>query len=112
MTRFPILLKRSYYPAFQRRAPLSSEVKKIIKALLVTLLIIIVGSSVFFLFSRSESAQKGYLLRSIELQNAKLRSENQAMNQKVLEAQSYKEIQESETIENMEPVTGTKYIKE
>lgn len=97
---------------FPRGTPLSLEVKKIFKALLVTLFLFLVGSSVMFLFSRSDAAQKGHQLHSVELQNSKLRSQFQEMNQKVLHASSTQAILKSSTVKKMEDIKSPLYLKD
>lgn len=110
--RYPVSLKQPRSPFFLRRTPLSLEVKKIFKALLITLFLFLILSSTIFLFSRSSAAQKGYQLRSMELQHSRLRSEFQEMDQRVLEASSTRAILESKTVKNMEPTESPYYLKD
>lgn len=110
--RFPVSFKRPRHQSFLPKTRLSLEVKKVFKALVVTLFLFLALSSVIFLLSRGSAAQKGYQLRSAELQHEKLRSEFQEMDKKVLESSSTKTILQSKTVKNMEPAAQPHYLKD
>lgn len=94
----------------KRRQPLSHEVKRVLKALMVTLSLLFIGLSALFLFQTSKSAEQGFLLRQTKLENEKAKTENRDLKQKVLQAQSFQKIQESKVLKKMEEASAPTYV--
>ena len=85
-----------------RPKPLSFEVKRVFRALVFTLILMLLGASLLFFINTNAASQKGYLLRQMEIQNEKFRIDNEALKQKVLEAQSFKNLSKEKSVKQME----------
>lgn len=94
----------------KRRPPLSTEVRRVLQALMVTLSLLFLGMSVVFLYQTSKSAEQSFLLRQTRLENEKQKSENRELKQKVLQVQSFQNISESEVLEKMDEMTAPVYL--
>lgn len=105
-----IRARRTAQLSRRRPKPLSVEVKRVFKSLVLTLVILLLGASFLFFFNTHSLAQKGFQLRQMELQHGKLRSENEELKQRVLEAQSFKNLSEAESIEDMRPNDAFLYV--
>ena len=68
--------------------PLSIEVKKALKLLIGTLLLLLVSISGYFFLKMSGVAEKGSAFRENQLRQKELESQNRQLRQQVLEAQA------------------------
>lgn len=107
-------LTRAVKPLEHRRLrkPLSEEIKNAYRTLVVTLTILGVGSMGSYLYTNSLKPAKGYELKELQAEYESLQSDQRKLNQKVIEAQSFVKIDESELIENMNAINGqpTSYV--
>lgn len=84
-----------------RRIPLSVEVKRVLKLLMITLCGMLIIISGYFFLKSSGTAGKGYHLRENQLRQKTLESENRILKQQVLDAQSIKKLEKSDVISEM-----------
>lgn len=96
----------------KKKLTLRTEVEKTIKLLVITLavLIIVLGGSL--LVMNSQSAQKGYLLEQIRLQNDELKNLSENLKAKVMDASTSSKLEEEISEKEMEktPQESTKYL--
>ncbi len=95
-----------------RKATLSQKVKKSIFLLMFTLLGIIVLLSIVFLLNTSQSNQKGYILQQQQIDKENFLSQNRALIEKIIQAQTFKTINEKIAGKNMQPPPSMTYIKD
>lgn len=109
-------LTRAVKPIAHRRLrkPLSEEIKNAYKTLMITLTILGVGTLGSYLYTNSLKPAKGYELEKLQSEYEDLQSELRKLNQKVIEAQSFEKIDDSELIENMNDIKDqpTSYVDE
>jgi len=86
----------------RNKTPLSEEVNKVIKWLMMTLLIMLVSSGAIFLWGMSTTAQDGYSLVQSSTVHDTLETENRTLKLRVLEAQAFKNMQDSDVFGAME----------
>lgn len=92
------------------RDTLKIEIQKAIKALIITLSLMIVGLGVAFLIMTSENAQKGYTLQQEKIENEKLKNESNDLTTKITQATAFLKIKDSEKVEKMETTEDKKYV--
>jgi predicted Holliday junction resolvase-like endonuclease len=92
------------------KTPLSIEVKKSIYMLIFALLSIIIMVSIVYLMNSSQATQKGYSIKQEDLEKTLLNEEKQELIRKIIEAQSFQEIENSELVKKMVKPTDTIYI--
>lgn len=84
-----------------RRIPLSIEVRKVLKLLMVTLSGMLIIGSVYYFTNMTDTAEKGYKLRENQLLQKELESKNKMLRQSVLEAQTLNEVKKSDVVSEM-----------
>ena len=94
-----------------KRTPLSVEVNKALRMLLVTVTLLLVGVSAYFFVHMSVRAEKGSLVRENQLTQQQLEDENRLLKEQVLEAQSLDHIQSSDEVDGMEPADNEVYME-
>lgn len=92
------------------KTPLSVEIRKSVFMLMFTLLSIIVLVSIVYLMNSSQSTQKGYSIKQEDLQKTALNEEKQDLIRKIIEAQSFKQIENSELVKSMVKPEETIYF--
>lgn len=95
-----------------RKATLSQEVKKSIYLLVFTLLGIIVLLSIVFLLNTSQATQKGYILQQQQLDKENFLSQNRELIEKIIQAQTFKTIQDKIAGKNMQAPDNTTFIQD
>lgn len=109
-------LTRAVKPLEHRRLrkPLSEEIKNAYKTLVITLTILGVGTLGSYLYMNSLKPAKGYELEKLQAEYEDLQSELRKLNQKVIEAQSFEQIDDSDLIEDMNDINAqpTTYVDE
>ncbi len=95
-----------------KKIPLSQEIKRGIYLLVFTLLGIIVTLGTVFLLNTSQATQKGYILKKEQIDKEQSLFINRDLINKIIEAQSFKTIEEKIMGKKMKPVEGLTYIKE
>ena len=93
-----------------KKRPLSQEVKKSIFMLIFALLGIIVLLSIVFLLNTSQSSQKGYVLKQEQLKKEQLILQNHELINKIIEAMTYKRIEESPLLKTMHKPESLFYL--
>jgi hypothetical protein len=63
-----------------------------------------------FLFTTSQSAQKGYVFQQEKLKNEYLKSQNTALNTKITQATAYGKIENSDKAEEMQEIQEKNYV--
>lgn len=94
-----------------QRTPLSIEVKKVIKLLSYTMVGLLVATSAYFFIKMSNTAESGYLMRESQLRQQTLEDENRMLKQRLLDAQSLEELQQSNIVKDMQEPESPQYIK-
>jgi hypothetical protein len=96
----------------KKKLTLKTEVEKTIKLLVITLAVLIVTLGGALLILNSQSAQKGYLLEQVRLQNDELRSLSENLKAKVMDASTSSKLEEELSEKDMEktPQENTKYL--
>lgn len=89
-------------PKRKFKKTLGIEIQKAIKALIITLTLMIVGLGVTFLIMTSENAQKGYTLQQEKIENEKLKNESNDLTTKITQATAFLKIKDSEKVEEMQ----------
>ncbi len=84
-----------------RRIPLSIEVRKVLKLLMITLSGMLLLGSVYYFTQMTDNAEKGYKLRENQLLQKELESKNKMLRQSVLEAQTLNEVKKSDVVSGM-----------
>ncbi|PIR55026.1 hypothetical protein COU74_04815 [Candidatus Peregrinibacteria bacterium CG10_big_fil_rev_8_21_14_0_10_36_19] len=98
------------YPPRPRRKPVQTlhmEADRTIKALIITLGIMIVALSVIFLISTNESSQLGYTLQQVKLENEELKTENRNLTTQITESTAVTDMKM-----NMTPPEQKTYVTE
>lgn len=97
-------LHRAVRPVQHRRTkkPLSEEVQAAFKTLLITVVVLGLSTSGTFLYVNSLKPAKGYLLKELQADYDALESVQRKLNQEVIEAQSFINIQNSDVLHHME----------
>lgn len=95
----------------QSRIPLSIEVKRVLKMLMVTLCALLFVISGYFFLKTTTSAENGYLLRENQLRGKELESKNRILKQQVLEAQSINNLKKDALINKMAAPENPVYVK-
>jgi Na+-transporting NADH:ubiquinone oxidoreductase subunit NqrC len=90
--------------------PLSIEIKKSIYMLVFSLLSIIVLVSIVYLLNSSQSTQKGYSLKQEQLQKDGLVEESNDLIRKIIQAQSFTNIENSDLVKSMIKPENPVYI--
>lgn len=93
------------------RIPLSLEVKKVLKMLMGTLLVLVLGVSGFYFFKATDTAERGYQLRETDLKKQHLEAENRILKQQVLDAQSLVKLSQSGAVSHMRPQENQIFVK-
>ncbi len=83
------------------RTPLSIEIKKSIFALIFTLLVIIVLTSIVYLLNSSQSNQKGYSIKDEQIKQDQLVEQGRELIQKIIQAQSTHNLEENSIVQQM-----------
>lgn len=104
-------IRRTQGKNFTKKMPLSQEIKRSIFLLIFTLLTIIVLLSIVFLLNRSEETQKGYALKKQELEREEYLLQNRELINKIIEAQSFHTIQDSQNVKGMLPPENVTFIE-
>jgi hypothetical protein len=86
----------------RKRKPLSQEIYNTYRTLVVTLLVLVVGTTSVFLYTSSLQPAKGYTLEQLQMDNESLQSDLRKLDRKVIEAQSFIHLESSEVIQKME----------
>jgi len=85
----------------RKKQTLRKEVEQTIKLLVVTLGVLIIGLSGTYLYLNSQSAQKGYLLEQVRLQNEKLKDISEDLKTEVTDISSSASFGANEKLEEM-----------
>lgn len=89
---------------------LKIETRKVVKALIITLSLMIAALGAVFLITTSESAQKGYALQQEKIKNEELKSINSNLTTKITEAASSLKIEENQKVNKMDPAEAKNYV--
>lgn len=95
---------------FQRET-FSTRMNKTIRALMITLSIMIIVLTTFFFTTVSDSGQKGYELKQLQIQNKELESEMEKLKRDVTETVSFQKIEDSSKIKEMQKPDQKIYVK-
>lgn len=104
------------YQAKNRRRPVKEtlrvETQKTVRALLITLSIMIVVLLSGFLALTSAKAQKGYTLEQLKQLNEALKSQNASIKAQIINSVSVNNFQQTETVEEMQEIQTKTYVTE
>lgn len=96
----------------RKRKPLSQEIENIYKVLMITLIILAITSTGSYLYMNSLKPAKGYTLKQLQINNEILEAELRQWEHQVMQAQSFINIEESETVNEMNEAGDLTYIDE
>lgn len=105
----PLLKPRRRTPRAPKEA-VHAEAKKMVKALMITLSLMIVTLGISLFVTMNGSNQKGYTLQQQKLKNEDLKSENTALITKITQATSFSKIEDSDIIDEMEEEIVKNYV--
>ncbi len=105
-------LRKSEGKIINKKIPLSQEIKRSIYLLVFTLLGIIVTLGTVFLLNTSQATQKGYILKKEQIDKDQSLMMNRDLVNKIIEAQSFRTIEEKIGDKKMKPAESLTYIKE
>jgi len=111
-TDFEFLQRRKQGKNITKRTPLSKEVKKSITWLFFTLIFLTVILSIVYLLNTTQSSQKGYALKQEQIKKDQLELEKRDLVNKIIEAMSFKKIEESAAVQLMQKPENPIFIKE
>lgn len=94
-----------------KKMPFSQEVKRSIYLLVFTLLGLIVLLSIVFLLNSSQFTQKGYIFKEEQALKEQFLLKNRELINKIIEAQSSKTIESSQTIKGMHKPENPIYVE-
>ncbi len=105
----PLFKNRQRTPRAPKEA-IHAEAKKTIKALIITLSLMIFALSIGFFIATNDSSQKGYTLEQQKLKNEHLKSENTALITKITQATASSKIETSDKVDDMEEELVKNYV--
>lgn len=76
------------------RKPLSEEIRSVYRLLLITLIIMGLGTTGSYLYLSSLQPAKGYILKQLQVDNETLQAEQRKLERQVIDAQSFLTIEE------------------
>ena len=79
---------------------------------MITLSLMIVILATFFMSMISNSGQKGYELKELQVQNRELQSEMEKLKREVTETVSFQKIEDSSKIKEMQKPNQKIYVKD
>jgi len=91
--------------------PLSVEIRKSIFMLVFALLAIIVMVSIVYLLNSSQTSQKGYSLEQEQLHKDQLTEQSNDLVSKIIQAQSFKNIESTDQVKQMVKPDNTIYLE-
>lgn len=94
-----------------RRIPLSIEVNKVLRLLMITLTVLLFCVSAYFFVKMSDTAKTGHLFEENQWMQKNLESENRILKQRLLDAQSLNGLKASKIFEDMSEPESTIYVK-
>lgn len=92
------------------RQPLSIEIRKTIVYLIITLTIMIIGFSAYFLLQTGSATQRGYMLKQLQLQNEDLRKQNEDLDEQLMKITSFPAIEKNPAFKRMQEALNKVYI--
>ena len=107
-----LIQRKQHGKIINKKIPLSQEVKRSIYLLIFTLLALIVILSIVFLLNTSQSTQKGYILKKEQIDKEAYLLRNRELINKIIEAQAFKSIEESNLVKKMQKPENPIYIKQ
>ncbi len=105
------LIRRKHGKVIAKKIPFSQEVKRSIYLLIITLLALIVLLGIVFLMNTSQSTQKGYVVQKEQFDKDKFLLRNRELINKIIEAQSFKTIQDNEIVKGMQKPDSVTYLQ-
>lgn len=92
------------------KTTLQSEVKKTVKALIVTLSLMIAVLAIAFLAFTSENAQKGYALQLAKIKNEQLKEQKNLLLSKTTNVSAFSNIEDDGKVKDMTPIETKSYV--
>lgn len=102
--------KRPFGKIITRKKPLSTEIRKSILHLMITLIFMIVVLGTIYMLNTTQSSQKGYILQNQRLEKETLETEQRALIQEIINAKSIRNIEENPIVKGMQKPENPKYI--
>lgn len=106
-----IAYKRRRNP-LKKKISLKEETQKTVKALVITLGILIVSLSAVFLIINTKNNESGYMLEQEKLRNENLRTTNEDLSTKITKATTSSEISSSGKVGKMAETEAKIYVTE
>ncbi|MFH1218257.1 MAG: hypothetical protein V1679_00240 [Candidatus Peregrinibacteria bacterium] len=89
---------------------LTTETRKVVKALIITLSVMIVILSIAFIATTNLIGQKGYAFQQQKIRNGHLRSENATLSTKITDATAFSKIEDSDKLDEMQTTENKNYV--
>jgi hypothetical protein len=99
-------------PRIKRKPTLAVETEKTVKALVVTLGILIFVLAVSFMAILSQNNQKGYSLEQVKLKNESLKNENADLSTKITEATTFHSLETADKTKDMSQTDAKTFVTE
>jgi len=93
----------------KRGKPLSEEIRSMYRILTITLCILGSATVFTYLYVNSLKPAKGYQLKQLQLDYEQLQSEKRDLERQIIDAQSFINLEESDTILEMDEVDNDEF---
>lgn len=94
----------------RNKKTLLNETKSAVRALVITLFVMIVVLTVGFIALTNENAQKGYALEQAKLRNADLKTKNENLETQITNSTAFANIEENDIFQAMKEPEQKKYV--
>lgn len=105
-----LIQRRKHSKIIPKKIPFSQEVKRGIYMLFFTLLALIVLLGIVFMLNTSQSTQKGYVVQKEQFDKEAFLLRNRELINKIIEAQSFQTIQDSDIVKGMQKPESVIYL--
>jgi len=99
-------------PRLKRKPTLTYETEKTIRALIITLGVLIIALGTIFVATLSQTNQKGYTLEQEKNKNEMLKNENTDLATKITEVTTFHSLEESEKTKDMAEIETKTFVTE
>lgn len=99
-------------PRLKRKTTLTCETEKTIRALIITLGMLIIVLITTFMITLSQTNQKGYTLEQEKNKNEKLKNENTDLSTKITEATTFHSLETSDKTKDMAEIEIKTFVTE
>jgi hypothetical protein len=91
--------------SMRRRIPLSQEIRKIYRVLIIVVTSLTLVLGMVLLYIGNHQTTLGYTLQKLQFENETLKQKNKSLEQKIIEARTTKSIESNKKLETMESLS-------